>query len=195
MRVVGLDISIGGTGYAEWSDGYAHFDTARFATEKAPTEKGVQPTLEERHDRLQVIEDRIVARIYRQTPVPDLVVVEGPSMGSIQGAHDISGNWWRIVGRLMQAGLKVAEVSPGQVKQYATGSGATRGANKVTKAMVVEAVRGRYDTGPIGIKSHDKADAIVLAAIGCRLLGHPVDPLIPALNLRALTKIRLPEGL
>jgi Holliday junction resolvasome RuvABC endonuclease subunit len=205
MRVVGLDLSMTSTGYAEYADTpladlhRAHqFVTQEFRTDRAPTPKGQQPTLAERHERLQDIEDRLIARIYRFGPTPDLVVVEAPSSGSVgYMQHDISGNWWRVVGRLLQAGLRVAEVSPPQVKKYATGSGATRGPNKVTKSMIVDAVNRRYDLGPVllGAGQHDMADAVVLAAIGCRLLGDPVDPYIPAVNLTAVTKIRLPERL
>jgi len=196
MRVVGLDLSMTSTGYAECCG--QQFATATIQTERARTPKGKQPSLVERHDRLQVVEDRIITRIYRHTPAPDLVVVEGPSYASTGFMqHDISGNWWRVVGRLHQAGLRVVEVTPTQVKKYATGSGATRGKTKVEKWMVVEAVNARYELGPIQLTrgQNDQADAVILAAIGCRILGHPVDPHISTLNLKVLTEIRLPEGL
>lgn len=205
MRVVGLDISLSSTGFADldiigagglgW--GYL-LKSHAIKTERAETPKGKQPTMMEQHHRLQLIEDRIITRCLDDGPKPSLVVVEAPSAASTGYMQVlIFGCWWRVVGRLHRAGLVVAEASPTQVKQYATGSGSVRGATKVTKEMVVDAVNARYDIGDILLRKteNDRADAIVLAAIGARLLGHPIDPHIPAPNLRALTKIRLPEGI
>lgn len=196
MRVVGLDISLSSTGFADilidpYYPSQHSIVSWSIATEPAGTK------LLDVHNRMREIRDRIVQLLYRVGPVPSLVVVEGPSMGSIQGSHNISGNWWRIVDHLLSNGLPVVEVAPGSLKLYATGSGSMRGPTKVTKAMVVKAVNDRYDVGPIRLRvaDNDRADAIVLAAIGARLLGHPIDPHIPAPNLRALTKIRLPEGI
>lgn len=198
-RVIGLDISLTSTGYAEITnvdpDAVRYGLTSR-AIETSPVNNN--PTLRQRHTRARTAEDRITHLIYDGSPVPALVVVEAPAYGAKFGdPHDRSGLWWGIVNRLMRDGLHVVEVSPGQVKLYATGSGSLRGATKVTKGMVVKAVNDRYDVGPIRLKvaDNDRADAIVLAAMGARILGCPIDPHIPAPNLRALTKIRLPEGI
>jgi crossover junction endodeoxyribonuclease RuvC len=198
VRVIGLDISLASTGFADITNLY--HDSHRYGLKCRSIETDpIGTDLISVNARMQVITDRIVALIYQDGDgtIPTLVVVEGPSMGSIQGSHNISGNWWRIVGRLLSTGLPVMQVAPGSLKLYATGSGSMRGATKVTKGMVVKAVNDRYDVGPIALtaKDNDQADAIVLAAIGARLLGHPIDPHIPAPNLRALTKIRLPEGM
>jgi crossover junction endodeoxyribonuclease RuvC len=196
MRVVGLDISLSSTGFADVTN--IGPDSVRYGLTSCSIEtETVGTELLAVHRRMTEISDRIIQLVYRAAPLPALVVVEGPSMGSIQGAHNISGNWWRIVDHLLSNGLPVVEVAPGSLKLYATGSGSMRGRTKVTKGMVVAAVNDRYDVGPIRlrVKDNDQADAIVLAAIGARLLGHPIDPHIPAPNLRALTKIRLPEGI
>jgi hypothetical protein len=190
MRVIGLDISIAGTGYADWTDTRETFTTARIGTD--PQE---HPTLLQRHHRLKYIEDA-VAQLVLRPECPTLIVVEGPSMGSIQGAHDISGNWWRIVSRLLANTMPVMEVPPLSLKRYATGSGSSRGATKVTKRMVTSAVNERYlMRGGIAVRTSDEADAVILAAIGLRMLGHPADPDIPAKNLTSLAKLHLPEGL
>jgi crossover junction endodeoxyribonuclease RuvC len=198
VRVIGLDISLASTGFADITNVDCPPDVgARYGLTSTSIsyDEPVGTSLTDVHRRMVDILDRIVARIY-QGQLPAVVVVEGPSMGSGL-THHISGNWWRIVAHLMSNGLPVMQVTPGSLKLYATGSGSMRGATKVTKAMVVKAVNGRYDVGPIAlrVKDNDQADAIVLAAIGARLLGHPIDPHIPAPNLRALTKIRLPEGM
>lgn len=202
MRVMGLDISLSSTGFADIEQNglIAAFGTAYAlrsrAVETSPVNQN--PTLRDRQERARRVEMRIAEMVFDDGPVPALVVVEQPAYGAKYGdPHDRSGLWWGIVDRLMNNGLHVVEVNPVHVKQYATGSAATRGPKKVSKAMVVAAVNDRYDVGPIRLRvaDNDQADAIVLAAIGARLLGHPIDPHIPAPNLRALTKIRLPEGI
>lgn len=195
MRVVGLDISLASTGFADiQSIGREYSIVSRSIKTDPPAPGG---GLLGTHQRMREISDRITHLIYDTGRLPALVVVEGPSMGSINGSHNISGNWWRIVDRVLSHGLPVVEVSPLSLKLYATGSGSSRGATKVTKGMVVKAVNDRYDVGDLKLraKDNDQADAIVLAAIGARLLGHPIDPHMPAPNLRAMTKIRLPEGI
>ena len=202
-RVIGLDISLTSTGFADVRRGYETVGTGSCsyvldsrAVQTSPV--NTNPTLRDRQERARGAEDRVTNLIYDGGPVPALVVVEAPAYGAKFGdPHDRSGLWWGIVDRLMRDGLPVVEVSPGQVKLYATGSGSLRGATKVTKSMVVRAVNDRYDVGPIRLKvsDNDRADAIVLAAMGARILGCPIDPHIPPANLRAITKIRLPEGI
>lgn len=198
MRVIGVDWSISATGFADYTTDSGLFVSKEFGLPRAATEKGVQPTLAERHTRMRHQADQVIAHAFRMGEVPALAVVEAPSAGSVGFMqHDIAGCWWIGTDRLLAAGLIVVEVPPSNLKQYATGSGATTGKNKVTKPMIVKAVNDRYNVGPIRLLpgQHNQADAIVLAAIGARLLGFPADPHIPAPNLRALTKIRLPEGL
>jgi crossover junction endodeoxyribonuclease RuvC len=195
VRVAGLDISMTSTGVALVDDGNVDaIQTCRVAS--APTRRadGNTPTLADRHDRLMRVEDRI-ANLLGLDRWPELVLVEGPSLGSAgQQQHESAGNWHRIVRRLHVAGVLVAEVSPLQVKQYATGSGATSGPNKVTKDKVIAAVRANYGDYAAHITSNDEADALILAAIGCRYLGHPIESVaLPPENLRALKKIRWPE--
>lgn len=202
MRVIGLDISLSSTGFADVTnlgcppDVGARYGLSTRAIATKPVNDA--PTLRQRYERARDVEDQITSLVFDGGQIPTLVAVEQPAYGAKFGdPHDRSGLWWGINDRLMHNGLIVIEVNPVHVKQYATGSGATNGANKVTKGMVVKAVNGRYDVGPIALttKDNDRADAIVLAAIAARLLGHPIDPHIPAPNLRALTKIRLPEGM
>ena len=99
--------------------------------------------------------------------MPELALVEGPSLGSTGGqmAHEAAGNWHRVVARLFDLGVQVVEVSPSQVKQYATGSGSTQGKTKVTKEMVISAVNLAYGDVGARIVSNDMADALILAAL------------------------------
>lgn len=203
MRVIGLDISLSSTGFASlYVPSASHavdpwFGPSYVLSSASIRTDPVGADLCALSERMSTIVESISIRIASADARPQLVVVEGPSMASIQGSHNLSGLWWRVVGRVVALGLPVVQVAPTSLKLYATGSGSGRGKTKVTKSMVVKAVTGRYDVGAIALtaKDNDRADAIVLAAIGARLLGRPIDRHIPAPNLRALTKICLPEGI
>lgn len=202
MKVVGLDISLASTGVAIIDDtAIETIRTTRVLSEPVKRADGQSPTLDQRSERIIRICERVHQLIggvpygIRGIPrYPELVVVEGPSYGSPHGAHEIGWNWGSIVDMCRAAGIPVVEVSPPQVKQYATGSGATSGRNKVTKEMVIAAVQANYGDAGTAIRQNDEADALVLAAIGARYLGRPIEghPL-PAANLAALKKIRWPE--
>lgn len=202
MRVAGLDISLGSTGVAIIDDTQVEtVKVTRVLSEPAKRLDGLTPSLDERSDRIVRVRNR-VQQLLGGVPsgvrgiarFPELVVVEGPSYGSPQGAHEIGWNWGSVVDMLRLNGIPVVEVSPPQVKQYATGSGATSGKNKVSKEMVIAAVQARYGDAGASIRQNDEADALVLAAIGARYLGHPIESTPPSpAHLAALKKIRWPE--
>ena len=121
-----------------------------------------------------------------------LVVIEGPAYGTRRqgGEHARAGCWWRLVDRLMPsiAGegwlYSVVVATPAQRAMYATGVG------NASKDKVLAAAIRRYPAWDI--TGNDVADAVVLAAIGARLLGHPVEESLPQSHLRALAKLALP---
>jgi hypothetical protein len=184
----------------------------RIQSSAPPSPKGEQPTVLERHLRLQDIEDRLCLAIQLERPAvhlgpaatalqrPRIAFVEQPPYGSTAGRspHDLSGNWWRCVRMILRLGIPVVEVGNTKVKVYATGSGATRGENKVTKKDVIRAVQTDYSrqvAQTVEGQGNDVTDAFILAAIGCRLLGTPIEVNeIPATRTRALDGLVLPEG-
>lgn len=139
-------------------------------------------TLEERGRRLDEITDAVVVRICGA----DLVVIEGPSLGQARqgGQHDRAGLWHLVVKALRISGIPVAEVPPSVRSKYATGAG-----NAGKDAVLAAAVK-RYPDWDI--TGNDVADAVILAAMGCRHLGHPIDSL-PQIHLSAMTKVRWPD--
>lgn len=210
MIVVGLDLSTTSTGFARVQLQAGAEPDIRLhrvrSSKSSSVPKGERPTLRQRDDRLLAIEDRIAAlagelpRGNRGIAVyPDLLLIEGPSFGSKGNAlHDLSGNWWRVVSRLGRHQIPMAEVVPVHVKQYATGRGTVRGDNAVTKEEVIEAARARFPQCADQLAGstnavEDLADALMLAAIGCRYLGHPIDGRLPAPHLPVLKKTRWPE--
>lgn len=180
-RVVGVDLSLTSTGLAD-----SHGVTLRVRT-KAPAGDDLPGQI----DRLNQICVDVAGFIDMSDgdgsyDLADLVVIEGPaySRGLGAGFHGNAGLWWSAV-RVAWAASEgaVLIVPPNLRAMYATGKA---GAGK--DEVLAAAVR-RYPT--FNVTSNDTADAVILAAIGARMLGHPIDDL-PKSHLRALDKLSLP---
>lgn len=193
MIVVGCDISLSSTGVVRYTTGRP-LPFGLYRVDSLPDDGTVRRDLAAWHARLQLVENRVIAAATR-AGLPDLVVVEEPAIRNLNGAVMMAWNWGRVVGRFVDLGIPVMQATNQAVKIYATGSGSVRGATKVTKAMVVAAVRSRYGEQAELITSHDIADALILAAVGARMMGEPVEAALPATHLRALDKLHLPERL
>lgn len=167
--VVGIDLSLTSTGLAD-TNGY----TRRVQT-KAVT--GVPATVQ----RLQAIVDEV----YLFALGNDLAVIEGPSYGSAStGQHTRGGLWWMVAARLDELRAPILVVPPTVRAKYAAGKG-----NAGKDAVLAAAIK-RYPA--FDISGNDIADAVVLAAIGARMLGQPIDDPMPATHLAALGKLALP---
>lgn len=176
-RVVGLDLSLTSTGVAcvTRGDGLGHDVQVRRVLSK-PT---AHPSLADRSRRLR----RLAGETTALCAGAALIVVEGPAYASTSGAaHDRAGYWWLVVGRLTGAGLNVVEVPPASVKTYATGKG-----NAGKDDVLTAAVR-RYPH--VEFAGNDEADALVLAAMGARFAGFPIEDALPQTHLRALEKVQ-----
>lgn len=186
MRVAGWDLSMTSTGVCVIDGGIASLARVR----SKPARADGKPSLRQRHDRISVLERRIWDTTGLDEALsacwPDLIVVEGPSYGSVGGtAHDRSGLWHRVVKLPLSLGIDVVEVPPTNVKKYATGNGSA------DKDKVLAAVIRRYPD--VDVDGNDVADALVLAAIGYRHIAAPIEASLPANHLTALAKIRWPE--
>jgi crossover junction endodeoxyribonuclease RuvC len=187
IRVAGLDLSLTSAGIAR-----LHMDDP-FTVKGSHTghvgEIGkVGATLHQRAMRIARQTEAVIDLI--GATLPDLAVVEAPSMGSVGGQpHDRSGLWWGVVGYLISKGVAVAEVAPQTLKVYACGT-AGSSQKPIKKHHVIAASRihwGRY----FDITNDDIADGTVLVAMGARWLGHPIDTL-PTAHTRALASVRWP---
>lgn len=171
--VVGLDLSLTATGVCRAAGGVVEV--------RRITSRADDGTLAARSIRLRSLAG-IIARTATDAV---LVVVEAPAYASSTGkVHDRAGLWWLVVARLTGAGVPVVEVTPQAVKTYATGKG------NADKDDVLSAVVRRYPG--VAVTKNDEADALVLAAMGRRALGHPLD-VLPAAHLRAMTKAAWPQ--
>lgn len=194
MIVAGLDTSLTSTGLvliqisADPADTIPDVALARIQSEAVDNGRDAKgkkkpPTLKQRLDRLTSIEDRIVLALFDRRI--DLAVIESPSFGSVGSAsRDLAGLWWRVVGKLDALGIPVAEVSPSGRIKYALGTG--RG----DKDRVLAAVIRRYPE--LDITGNDVADALVMAAMGARHLGHPVEASLPETHIAAMTGAHWP---
>jgi len=169
--VVGLDLSLTGTGIASIGD------TTNVATLKSKGSEAA--SLDERQVRLHNLTLDIITRAV----FGDIVVIEQPAYGQTGGSHhDRSGLWWLVIDALVPEVERIVEVTPQTVKKYATGKG------NASKDEVLAAVVRRYPNVPVA--NNNEADALVLAAIGARLAGRPIDLNLPVSHVEATTKVR-----
>lgn len=172
-RVIGLDLSLTSTGLA-------FIRPAAPAGVQTLKSKGAKDaTLAERALRLHnLARDIILAAL-----TADVVVIEQPAYNQTGGSHhDRSGLWWLVADALSDEELRLVEVTPQAVKKYATGKG------NASKDEVLAAVVRRYPDVEVG--NNNEADALVLAAIGARLAGYPIEESMPLAHLDALSKVR-----
>jgi crossover junction endodeoxyribonuclease RuvC len=202
VRVVGVDLSLTATGLA-WPDRTMVHGRDGLTTLPIST----------RGQALCTLADELVRQVgigpgaqHMADPAPwapTLVVIENLPTGRTAGGTVSTEKgyvWWEFVRQCTLPGLSSAsliEVTPSVIKKYATGNG------NANKREMIAAVRELFPwleirkTGkrgmPLGTYDDNKADAVVLCAIGCELLGHPLVSVPPA-NRKALAKLQLPEG-
>lgn len=134
-----------------------------------------------RHARFRALTAQIIATT--DADDADLAVIEAPTLGQgRQGGHlDRHGLWWSIYGALADLHVTVVPVSSATRQKYATGKG------NAGKDQVLLAVARRYPH--IEVANNNEADAVVLAAIGARYLGEPVEDHLPKSHLDAMVKV------
>lgn len=181
-RVLGVDLSLTSTGIARAFDGRIQLA----GTIKTAGHKG--DNLAARNERLALIRQTVISDCILFKP--DLVVIEAPSYGSQHGAqHDRSGLWWLVVQDVFRNGFNVATVSPNGRAKYGTGRG------NAPKDEVLAAVLRRYSRDDLPIADNNQADAVLLAAMGSRYLGHLVEESLPVKNLEAMVGAYWPDNL
>lgn len=177
-RVLGLDLSLTGTGIA------------RIGAEGVELLTTVRPGKRIGHERIDYILNAIHEA--QRGALLDLVVIEGPSYGNQgkgrqRGHHERAGLWWLTTHGLWGIRGAYAVVAPMARAKYATGNGGA------SKAEVLAAVRERYGhLVTAGVRNDNEADALTLAAMGVDHLGGDL-PEVPAVNRQALLKADWPS--
>lgn len=168
MTALGIDLSLVSTGMASLS-----------------WTRTVRPKKLTGYPRLRYIRSTIMDVVLEQAP--HLVVVEGPSYGSVgQGQHERGGLWWMVTEAIDNAGIPLAIVPPACLKKYATGTG---GGPNAGKDAVLLAASRRFEWFAGG---NDEADALWLAAMGFAWLGQPLVTM-PEVNLKGLDGCKWPQ--
>lgn len=174
LVVVGVDPSLASTGIAVSGD--------PVQTRRIESKGSLDATWPERHHRIS----SLAGRIADEAPPGSLVVIEAPSYGSVGGAaHDRTGLWWLAYDLVLAKGCRIVPVAPSQRAKYATGMG------RAAKDRVTAAAVKRYED--IDITGNDVADAVILMAMGLRLIGEPIDAPMPMTHLAALDKLEVPR--
>ena len=175
--VVGIDLSLQSTGLAA-----IHPDGATYV--KRVTSKGsTKDSTAERHIRLLTIGSQVLGFVDQLDA--ELVVIEAPSLNSKYGhPHDRSGLWWMVAGAILARGIPLASAPPMCRAKYATGKG------NAGKDDVLTHVVRRYPS--VMVSRNDEADALVLAAMGARHLGRPVEDSLPVAHISGLDGVEWP---
>lgn len=167
MIVIGLDPSLTATGLAALDtreDGpFWEVGTIKSAPPKIPAEYSSLK-------RMQLIARQVELRIVELTGGEnlDLAVIEAPAFSKNIGmSHERAGLWWKLFEVLTDQGCTVLVVKPNVRAKYATGKG------NAGKDEVMLAVSRRYTD--CEITNNNEADAVVLAAMGARYRGEPVE--------------------
>lgn len=148
VNVIGLDIS-GETGVA-LGDGTL-------------TRLRLRTTAAEPGRRLHELADGFEHLIRRYPPLPELAVLEGPSLGGpgVTGKLTLAGFRSVILLRLFEVGVEAVLITPGALKRYATGNGSAKKPAMIAAAEELGA-RPRND---------DEADAFLLRHLGRAAYG------------------------
>lgn len=171
-RVVGLDISLTGTGIA----------SSRGWTRKVGRSNVTTAPLLVRMAQVGELARAIVNHV----GVADLVVVEVPAFSrSGGGTLERSALWWLVVRSLISAEIPVAECFNNTRMRYATGKG------MAAKTVIVDAVARRFPQYTTA-GDDNLADAIVLAAMGSDHLGYPL-AVMPKTHRVALDTVNWPH--
>ena len=122
--------------------------------------------------------EAIAQEIARITGKVDLAVIENGSFGSQRAARNLADE--RTALRVRVIGLldcPIALVAPTTLKLYATGDG------KAEKRSVVDSTLALYE---LPSRDDNLIDAFVLARMGVRRLGQPIEPEAEEHHLRAM---------
>ncbi|CPY91281.1 gp6 protein [Mycobacteroides abscessus] len=161
MNVVGLDLSLTGSGIAAIDP---HTRELATAVHSSPPPADDNLTCHTRRHRTLV--DGIVRQVLACDPV--LVVVEGLQFSVKAKDSSLTRRgflWWAVIEALCDAGVPVLEVSPSQIKKFATGKG------NASKAEVVAAYAVAWPNAAHTRGVEDRADASFAAALGAAWLG------------------------
>lgn len=161
QSVIGLDLSLTGTGVAAIDVATAALSTAVHASPPPASD-----SLAGHAARHRQLADGIVSQVVAADPA--LAVIEGLQFSVKMRDSSLTRRgflWWSVIEGLTAAGVPLMEVTPQQIKQFATGKG------NASKSEVVAAYAKAWPDAPMGRSVEDRADAAHAAALGAAWLG------------------------
>lgn len=174
--IVGLDLSLTSTGIA-----VIDTTTGTRLVERITSKGKADASLHDRYLRLLRLSSIIADIVHGKHA--DLVVIEQPAFSRQTGhQHDRSGLWWLVFHAI--GSHPIAEVAPTARAKYGTGKG------NAGKDAVLAAVVRRY--ADVEVEGNDDADALILAAMGARWLGKPIEDSLPIAHLAAMDSVKWP---
>jgi Holliday junction resolvasome RuvABC endonuclease subunit len=162
-RVVGVDLSLTGTGLAD----VAHEPSGALTYDyRTVTSKPAGQDVRARSRRI----DDVRGEVLRYARGSDLVIVEGPSLGKASPhTWDRAWLWGSVVDDLLAARLAVAVAPPTVVKKFAAGKG---NADKTAVAVGMARLWGEGTE----CRNDNEWDALALATMGAQRIGIPDIP-------------------
>lgn len=190
MIAGGLDLSLSGAGVALVNTSVPMGPATRVLLHRIGS-KPTTPHVADRSRRLRRQAAEVIEAVCAHG-VPSMVAVEDMPQGmkTSGSTTDRAGLLWLVLARLDANGVPCVFVQPSQLKQHALGKGSGPGTDK---DYVLSAVIRRYghliERDAI---SNDEADALILADMAARHLGHPLVDL-PQTHLRAMGTVPWPD--
>ena len=177
-RVLGIDPSLTATGLC-WIDIDEHngFWAGEVSTVGAPP-PGKDRSHRAMSRRVSALMELINNAVYNC----DLIAIESMAY-SAKGAtaYVLPWVWGRVIDLAEHYSIPVLVVGTSQVKKYATGKG------NADKDQVLAAAIRRFPG--LKITNNNEGDAAIIASVGCRYLGFPIDGKPTLAQLDVMKKI------
>lgn len=178
MRAMGLDLKPARSGIA------MNYDAATGEPRLSVAAAG--RALVPLHEQVRELERAILYRV--RDHAPDVVFIEATFSRGSNSDYGQHAAHFAVTHLLWARGIPWVDVTTGQVKIWATGSGSQRGASKVTKDKVIAgivAAYGRLMSIPL---SDDECDAVSLLTMAIAAYGTPL-VVMPSTHTRAIRSL------
>ncbi|AMT73462.1 hypothetical protein ABG82_01670 [Mycobacteroides immunogenum] len=186
--VIALDVTVTAVSIARVAEGEPVPSTGLIVAPPSGRDYSLSATRARTDHTAEMVLDAVLSR-----GLPTLVVMSKLTLGDMN--RDPSGGrraalWWAITGRLLDAGIPVAELATATAQKWLCGHGAVghRGYVALDRAVrdTWPSVRDRGETY--------RMSAVALAAAGCAVVGIPTAVPCTDARLKALSPMVLPSG-
>jgi len=187
VGVIGVDMSMTKTGIA-----IRHFDTGEIVTGRVGSGGASDDSHVDRWRRFNTLHSDFLKQM------PDgagrhVFVIEEPTYTSGGSGFDRAHAWWKMVDHAMRQGWIVLVVNNSHGKIYLVGRASGSGVNKIEKGELLAAAIKTYNW--VDIIDDNVADAMAMCAIGCRMVGRPIEEFLPQTHLRAIDGVAKANGI